>query len=322
MNLCLCVKIRKHPSGKLFATSSSDKSIIIWTQIEEDSNNYKQLKKITDAHDRTIRYLAFSPNGQVLASASFDSTICIFVKNNQTFEFVQRVEGHENEVKCVSWSYDSKYLASCSRDKTIQIWDYDNNFEFSCYAVIEAHSQDVKHVKWIPQTYNLASCSFDDTVKIWEQEDDDWKLQSTFTNHQSIVWCVEFSKDGMFMSTCGDDKYIKIFKKNENGVFQQPYVVESQIENAHLRSIFSISFSEDAMFLASGGADNCLNVYQKKDDQVCFEGQNYAYYNLLERKVNCHISDINCVAFSPVDNLLVTVSDDRMIKIWTVDINL
>lgn len=29
------------------------------------------------------------------------------------------------------------------------------------------------------------------------------------------------------MASCGDDKTIKIFKKNKNGVFASPYMIES-----------------------------------------------------------------------------------------------
>lgn len=85
------------------------------------------------------------------------------VSNETNIEMI-----NELQVKCVSWDSEGRYLASCSRDKTVWVWDYEDGFEFSCYAVIDAHTQDVKQVKWIPGTKNLASCSFDDTLKIWE----------------------------------------------------------------------------------------------------------------------------------------------------------
>ncbi|EAR96976.2 cytosolic iron-sulfur protein assembly protein CIAO1-B, putative (macronuclear) [Tetrahymena thermophila SB210] len=311
-----------HPTLDIFATCSSDKTIKIWGLKENSENQYELKQTISDTHERTIRTLAFSPDGMMLACGSFDSTISIYALNNGSFEFVSKLEGHEHEVKCVAWDSEGKFLASCSRDKTVWVWDYENGFDFSCYSVIDAHTQDVKHVKWIPGTNNLASTSFDDKLKLWEQEDDDWKCSATYSNHSATVWCVEFSKTGQYMASCGDDKQIKVYKKNENGAFSSPYIVETTIKNAHARTIYSLSFSEDATFLASVGADNTLNVYQKNMYVTTFEGQDNNLYELLEKKVNCHFADINCVAFHPSKDILVTVSDDRQIKLWSVEINL
>ncbi len=58
-----------------------------------------------------------------IASASFDTSITIWKKKENSFEIVGNLEGHENEVKCTAWSNDGQFLASCSRDRTVWIWD-------------------------------------------------------------------------------------------------------------------------------------------------------------------------------------------------------
>ena len=73
-------------------------------------------------HTDAIRCVAFSPDGQRIASASQDCTICLW--NATTGEVVAGpFTGHTDSVYSVAFSPDGKHVTSASADQTIRMWD-------------------------------------------------------------------------------------------------------------------------------------------------------------------------------------------------------
>jgi len=171
---------------------------------------------LSDGHTRTIRWVSWSPCGNRLATASFDTSITLWKKNQQeTFEIEGNLEGHENEVKCTAWSDDGQFLASCSRDRTVWIWDVSEGEDFECSAVLSMHNQDVKHVLWHPNKNLLASSSYDNSIRFSVQDDDDWTSCANLSGHDGTVWASDFNKDGSKLISCSEDKTLKIWMEQD-----------------------------------------------------------------------------------------------------------
>ena len=182
-----------HPSGTMLASCSGDKTVRIWSRLrltteqavdsEQDAaGGWKCISILSGEHRRTVRCVAWSPDGNRLACSSFDATVTIWRRVNSIdgssnvfdMKLEAQLDGHENEVKCVAWALpdatkSARQLATCSRDKTVWIWEQagaadeaetgreDEEETFECAGVLEGHSQDIKFVKWIPPACSCAS---------------------------------------------------------------------------------------------------------------------------------------------------------------------
>jgi WD40 repeat protein len=72
-------------------------------------------------YSNSVWSVSFSPNGQLLASASSDRTIKLW--DPTTGELCQTLEDHSGWVQSVCFSPDGQLLASASEDTTIKLWD-------------------------------------------------------------------------------------------------------------------------------------------------------------------------------------------------------
>ncbi|KAJ4375750.1 hypothetical protein N0V85_009017, partial [Neurospora sp. IMI 360204] len=155
-------------------------------------------------HSSDVGSVAFSPDGQRLASGSVDETIKIW--DPASGSCLQTLEGHSGSVSSVAFSPDGQRLASGSYDDTIKIWDPASG---SCLQTLEGHSHCVDSVAFSPDGQRLASGSRDSTIKIWDPASG--SCLQTLEGHSYSVDSVAFSPDGQRLASGSSDETIKIW---------------------------------------------------------------------------------------------------------------
>jgi WD40 repeat protein len=123
-------------------------------------------------HSHFVLSVAYSPDGEYLASCSKDSTVKEWeAKSGKLLHTVK----HPGEMSSLSYFPDGKYLAACSYDGSVIIIETST---FKDIYQLTAHAEWVISVVCSPDGKYLASGSGDKTIKVWKIE------QANISNHK------------------------------------------------------------------------------------------------------------------------------------------
>lgn len=241
-------------------------------------------------HFRGVFGIALSPDGEQLASAGLDRSICLWKVAGERLP--RRLFGHERDVSAVSWSPDGKRLASAGWDRTVRIWDVAAASQIAC---LTGHSSEVFSVEWSPDGTLLASGGNDHEVHIWDVAQG--TSRSILRGHHEGVSRVAWSPDGQRLASGGRDAVIRIWDVATGNSIHHI--------TAHLNWIHQVAWSPDGSSLASASNDDSLKIWDSKS-------------GLLQATLTGHSQGVTGVAWSPDGKRLATASDDQTLKIWSV----
>ncbi|KAL0914473.1 hypothetical protein M5K25_014822 [Dendrobium thyrsiflorum] len=274
--------------GKYLASSSNDRSVIIW-EVHEDAEVL--LKYTLHGHQKPVVTIAWSPDDRYLLSCGMEESIRCWDVSLGVCLHVYEKSGL-GLISCV-WSPAGKQFFCCVTDRSISLWDLEGN-EVECWkGQRTTKNSDMA----VTNRYIITMCR-EMTILLLDREA---RIEKLIEEDQMIT-SFSLSKDEKFLLVNLLNQEIHLWN-----IADAPMLVAKYAGHKHSRFVIRSCFGgfEDS-FIASGSEDSQVYIWHRKT-------------GTLIRVLPGHSGAVNCVSWNPSNpHMLASGSDDHTIRIWGI----
>lgn len=231
--------VAANPAGTIVAVGGS---LGIWLY---DSQTLETIG-LLQGHEDVVWDLSWSPDGTMLASASWDQTLRIWDVAAQKELFSLR---GDDQYTNVAWSPDGNTLAATTWYPAVELWDVERRNQLD---VVETLTEmTINDLAWSPDGERLAVATDGDGVLLWDPTTKAAQVRLDV----ATTYCVRWSPDGTMLATCGseDTPSIRIWQSDTGDLIQE--------FTGHNYGVYDIAWAQGGEFLLSVGGDDTARLW-------------------------------------------------------------
>lgn len=282
-----------------------------------------RITRLLEGHADTVRAVAFSPDGTLLATAAHDQTARLW--DLATGRTIREITGYSGSVGAVAFSPDGRTVATAHGGQWTRLWDVGTGQET---YTLTSKVTGVHSVAFSPDGMILATGG--SSARFWDtttgkattllKEDPGSANSIAFSPHGTLLatntrlWdlstgrlfkrlqeqptavsSVAFSPDGSFFAA-GTSRSVQVWHI-ESG--------RTIVLKGHVPFPTSVAFSADGKTLAAGGGDRTVRLWDVSTGRPI-------------REITSHTDDVHTVAFSPDGTLLASAGKDKAVRLTPV----
>ncbi|KAJ3105088.1 U5 small nuclear ribonucleoprotein [Phlyctochytrium planicorne] len=290
---------RAKDSTDLISTTSSNGAGAVIRKVERTSALHSPIMLLT-GHQSEVLSCKFSPNGENLASASFDRSILLWKTYGECENYMQ-MTGHSGAILEVQWSRDGSTIFSASTDKTLGVWDANTGLRL---RKLKGHGSFVNTVSVARRGAELlASGADDNTIRLWDLRS---KHPVKTIEERFQVTATTWNEDASMLFSGGIDNEVKAWDMRKHEiVYTMP---------GHLDTITGLRVSPDGNSLLSNAMDNTARIWDVKP----FSAGSSRLLKIFEGAPHGMEKHLLKPCWSNDGEFIAAGSADRSVVIWDV----
>lgn len=252
-----------------FVSASHDQTAMLWHW--DVQSNKAECRQVCRGHERGVDCVAVSPNGDTLATGSWDTMLKLWsasMEDTSEGEPISKrmrgdhgkvrtplhtLKGHKEDISSVVWTANDT-VCTASMDHTIKLWDAE-----LCGIRSEiVGNKSFFHADHSPLNKLLITASADRHVRLYDPRSQEGSVvKSTFTSHSKWVQTARWSKTDEHLFISGShDHQVKLWDT------RSPKAPLFDL-SGHERQVLCADWS-NPKYMISGGADNTVHIFKSK----------------------------------------------------------
>ncbi len=284
--------------GMILVTGGTDGQIILW-----DTTAGTIINTLSGAAAGIAALTVGVLNGRrVLAAAGEDRTLWLWTLERGGP--VARFVGHRSPVTGVVIESEGGRILSAALDGMLRAWTPRTlSPRLSAEPFQETHTAALSAIRFNPEGGMILTTSVDRTARLWRAADG--ALLQTFRGHSGALTGGDIRPDGRLVVTASTDKTARLWDVGRG--------TQHKMLTGAGEALRCVSFSSRPITLpnaprpiwlaATGGADRAVRLYDAES-------------GALVQTLKGHRDVITACLFSPTDERLVTISQDRTVRVW------